>query len=332
MLPQKHDKSREEMQRLLQESLKKKRPSWIRFAFFGTLGIAALLGLVVWYFAPSGEPASMAVVAFDDLAVPGTEVKLQGRLEAADGTAPVAGQDVLFIDNQTLPVPGQPAREAPVKTGRHGQALREWTWPPETAQGNFSLRRIGLKFRAGLEDRGRIFFIPPATPLCLVQIEETLTLTRAEDWLKEANTQIVPLPGAADALREARQRGYEIVYLAVAAERALLYERMRGWLRLRSTNPTAPLPAGPVLGRFVLHATDQDNKPWQMTASRLGSQFPLPKTDGAPRHLAIAGTPDAAQQLHAGGLRTLYVGAGAPAPAGVERVAGWEGIQQLLKK
>src|SRR5207249_6343383 len=124
------------------------------------------------------------------------------------------------------------------KTGPRGDASAPWTFPPETAQGNFILRRIGEKFRPGMEDRARILLVSKGTPLCLVQIDNTLTRAKDQAWRTESIQGIVAVPGAADALREVRQGGYEIVYLALAADRPSLYQKMRGWAHHRSAEAT----------------------------------------------------------------------------------------------
>jgi hypothetical protein len=181
-----------------------------------------------------------------------------------------------------------------------------------------------------MEDRGRIVFRPSATPLCLVQIDETLTPSKDHAWRKENSQNIVPVPGAAEALQQVKDKGYEIVYLALAADRPTVYKKVRGWMGYQSAVGTSPLPAGTVLSRFTLPWADQDHRPWQKTAELLGKRFVLPKAGPISKHVAIAGTIDVAQQFHAAGLRTLYLGAGEDLPADVQRLPDWQEVARTL--
>jgi hypothetical protein len=336
MLPQKPDstpdRSKDELQRLLQEALKKKRPRWVRLALLATLSILGLLVLIAWLLGPEGQPPSMTVVAFDDLCATGAEITLQGRLEAAtDATRTLAGREMAFIEDQGVPAPGQKVRAVSAMSGPQGQASCTWNFVPETDSLNFILRQVGDKFHAGMEDRGRIVFRPPATPLFLVQIDDTLTPSKDQAWRKQNSQDISPAPGASEALQQARERGYEIVYLALAADRPSLYQKMRGWVGYQTADGLGPFPPGVVLSRFTLTRADPDQRPWQKTAELLASRFVLPKTN-ASQHLGVAGTIDVAQQFHAAGLRTLYLGAGEDVPTGVERLPGWEEVRRALEK
>ena len=76
-----------------------------------------------------------------------------------------------------------------------------------------------------------------------------------------------------------------------------------------------------MIGRFTLPGLERDKRPWQKVGEALAGKFVLPKTDEIAGHIAIAGTIDVAQQFHAAGLRTLYLGAGEDLPAGVRH--GW---------
>ncbi len=325
------DASRAELQRLLQEALKRKRPRWIRLAVAIVLGGAGVVALLAWLFYSTGEQPPVVVVAFDDLAIAGEAVKLHGRLEAlADGPAALAGREMVFVDGQALLPPGQQAQEVLARTGQDGEVACTWKFPADNAQGNFILRQIGDRFRPGMEDRGSIFLVPRATALCLVQMEDTLTRTKNPSWRHDSIQDIVPVAGAAEALQEARKMGYEIIYLALAVERPTVYQRVRGWVRHRSAEGTSPLPSGVVVSRFTLPFPEV-NRPWQKAAEHFAKLCVVPP-DGPPRHLAIAGTIAVAQQFHAAGWHTLYLGAGEDLAATVQRVPGWEEVRRLLEK
>src|SRR4051812_17447138 len=116
------ERSREELQRLLQESLRKERPRVLRFALLLVLlGVALVLG-VLWVFSPRAEPALVIVVAFDDVTVSGKETTLRGQLDApGEPGATLGGKDMLFVDGQVVLTPGQAPREVPARTGPHGE-------------------------------------------------------------------------------------------------------------------------------------------------------------------------------------------------------------------
>jgi hypothetical protein len=326
-------RSKDELQRRLRESLQRKRPRRLRLVVFSILVAAAIAGLLAWLLTPPSEPAPLACVAFEDLDVVGAQVTLQGCLEGPPGAAvSVSGKKMVFEVGPTLLLPGQKADAVSAVTGPHGECSCAWTFPAQTGEGPFILRQIGDKFRPGTEDGGRVFLRPSATPLCLVQIDGALTAAKDQAWRTENSEDISPMPGAAGALRSARERGYALVYLAVAADRPTLYQKMRGWVAYHSTAGAEPLPAGVVLGRFTLPGPDSEDLLWQKTAAVLAQRFALRKEGNTPGHVAIAGTIDAARQLHAAGMRTFYLADGEDLPADVRRVPGWEGVRRALEE
>jgi hypothetical protein len=336
MTPEKADgipaASADELQGRLRESLKKRRPRRWRWALGFTLFLAALFGLLIWHFFPSGEPPRVVVTAFDDLAVAGKETSLQGCLEApAEPNLALAGREVVFADGQAPLVPNHEVREVYVPTGMHGEASCLWTFPAATIQGDFILRQRGGKFFPGMEDHGLIFLMPAATPVCLVQIEKTLSSASDDTWRIENVHDIAAEIAAAPALEVIANKGYQIVYLTLA-DQPILYQRMRGWVRLQSAEARPPFPSGPVISRFQVPWADHDRHPWQKTAERLAQRFPLPQGGAIARHLALAGTIDVARQFHAADWQTVYVGVEGDLPAGVGRANGWESVPRTLEK
>jgi hypothetical protein len=325
------ERSKDELRLLLQEALKKKRPPWLRVVL-GGIGLAfGVLALVAWLLSPKGEPPQLIVVALDGLGVVGNPVMLQGRLEAGDdGRSALDGKDVVFVDGQVLRTADQKVKEVAAKTGPEGDSSCSWTFPPDILQGDFRLRLIGEKFHPGMEDRGRILLLPQAAPLCLVQLEGTLTHARDEAWQKESISEIAPVSGADMVLEEMRTQGYQVVYLALAADRPTIYHKMRQWLHYWSAEGT--FPDGVVLSRFALERGDRVAKPWQTIAELINSKFILPKEKKPARHVAIAGMIDAARQFHSAGLRTLYLGTGKELPEEIERAAAWEEGRRILEK
>jgi hypothetical protein len=318
---------KEELQRLLQAALRKQRPRRLRSALGVLLLIVGVLALLAWLFYPPPAPPQLLVVAFDDIAPAGKEVTLLGRLEAPlDEHAKLGGRALVFVDGDSLPIGGRDAKVVHATTNARGEVSCRWTFPPDRAQGQIILRQIGETYSPGMEDRSQIFLIKADTPLCLVQFEETLTPANDQTWLGANPNDVVPKEGAAAALTQLRDKGYAIVYLALGANHGGPYQKMRDWLHRQGSEGASPLPDGAVLSRFALAGQDADKKPWQKAAQTLAGRFVVPKAADARGHIAIAGTIDVAQQFHAAGLRTYYLGAGEDLPAGVNRVKGWEDI------
>ena len=218
-----------------------------------------------------------------------------------------------------------------VPTDRHGQAACPWTFPAETTRDDFIFRQIGGKFFAGAEDHGLIFLLPPATPLCLVQVNETLSPVSGETWRTENVHDIPAVAGAAQSLDALAKKGYQVVYLALA-DKALVYQRVRGWVRRQNGEANPPFPDGPVLSRFNLPWSERINRPWQKSAERLAQRLPLPPNAAITRHVAIAGTSDVAEQFHAAGWRTVCLGTGGAVPVGVVRANGWQDVTAKIEK
>ncbi len=225
MLPDKPEAGfeKDDLQRLLKEALRTKRPRRLRLALGTFLVISACLGLLVWLFYPPAQPKQLIVVAFDDVAPADKEVTLRGRLDAPlDERATLGGRDMVFVDGESLPVPGQQAKVVFAKTASHGEVSCLWSFPPDKELGQFILRHIGETYSAGMEDRGQIFFIPVGTPLCLVQYEETVIGNAAD---------AIPMQAATSALEEIRKKGFAIVYLALRTNRPADYQKMRDKLQ-----------------------------------------------------------------------------------------------------
>ena len=91
----------DDWQRRLRESLRRRRPRRTRVLLGFILLMAAVFGLLIWAFYPEAEPPFVISTAFDDLAAAGTEVLVQGCLEAPlEPRTAFAGRDVVFADGQ----------------------------------------------------------------------------------------------------------------------------------------------------------------------------------------------------------------------------------------
>lgn len=324
--------SGDELQQRLRDVLQRQRPRRTRVALIFLLPSAVLVGLLIWVFFPRGEPPLIVTTALDDLAVAGKETTLQGYLEAPDEPgAKLGGRIVVFADGQMPMNAGRQSTEIRKQTGSHGDAACPWTFLGEITQGDFIVSQVGGKFFAGSVDHGLVFLVPAATPVCLVQIEETLSPADAQAW-NTANVHDIPAaPGAAQALADIAGNGYQLVYLTLT-DHVTSYQRMRGWLRQQCAESRPPFPAGPVVCRFHLPWAEHDNHPWHKSAERLAQRFPLPAGGPPRRHLALAGTGDVAKQFYAAGWRTVFKGMASNLPEGLVRAGSWPEVAAAATK
>ncbi|MCI0378928.1 MAG: hypothetical protein L0215_15075 [Gemmataceae bacterium] len=319
---------RDEWKERLQNELKKGRPRRWRIVFVVLAAAAAVAALVLWLMSPGAELPRLAMVAFDELSPRGGEVQLQARLELAEpGTRRLQGLDIHFVDGKIVVNPKDDPKKVTVKSGPGGEASCPWTFPGDTESAEFVARHVGDKHRPPAEDRALVYMPPLAAPICLVQIEETLTQAGEENWRKDNLLDIQAVAQSGTTLQMLKKKGHQIVYLALGADRPLGYQKMRGWIRHQQTQP-AGFPPGPVLGRFA-SAQDQGSKAWQRAAEQVKEQFPEEK---ARPHIAIAGTIDVAQQLHAAGIRVYYLGDGRDLPGDVRRAPNWPELRLMLER
>jgi hypothetical protein len=322
---QESDQPKDELSQRLQDALRQRRPRPLRIVVV-VVGLAlAMLGFLAWWLYPRPAPPRLGVIAFDQVGVAGENVTLAGGLELAPGetrTAPLQNLELVFEDGKLAWKPGEQAKQTVVKTAVDGYASCLWKFPADFTQGDFIVRRIGTLESPGTEDRGRVVLWPRESRLVLVQIEQTLTPARDSNWENDDLLDIRAAAGAAETLAALEAAKYHVTYLALDADRPLFYQKMRRWVTIRTRAGPVRFPAGPVLARFPLK---QDAKPWQQTAAVLKEKYAGP-------HLAIAGTIDAAQQLHAAGFTVYFLGQGQNLPQGIERLEGWAELRRIIAK
>ncbi|MBI3411892.1 MAG: hypothetical protein HY040_26475 [Planctomycetes bacterium] len=320
----KRELPRDDLSKRLQESLRKRRPRTFPVLITAVVLTAALLGFMIWWLYPRPAPPRMMAFAFDQTGLAGKDVVLHGMLQPMPGenrTVRLKDLEVIFEDGG-FRKQGERPTQITVKTTPSGAASCPWSFPDGFTQGEFIVRSIGTREAPGTNDRGRVVLWPQNSRLALVQIENTLTLAREETWIKENTLDIPPMKGAADALRRLEAGGFHIVYLALAAEEPFLYQKMRGWVRVQSGDPS-PFPVGPVLSKLTM--VRDANKPWQIVGAELQEKFAGP-------HVAVVSAIDAAQQLHAAGLDVYFLGKSDDLPAGVRRVESWAELRGLVGK
>ena len=104
--------------------------------------------------------------------------------------------------------------------------------------GNYSGRNVVAEVR-GAVTPGKVL---------LVDVQETLSQVEPGQWSRVHPSTIGVRAQAAEALREARRRGYRVAYLAATAATPLEYRIVRGWIAAQRAAKDG-IPAGPVLGR-----------------------------------------------------------------------------------
>ncbi len=312
-------KPEDEVTQKLRAGARKRRP----LTWKGLLLLVALLlvpaGLWLWWIYPKPEPPRLDVAAFDQLGLAGQDIDLRAHLEPLDvdpGTVNLAGFSLFFEENL---VPGKSGKVRETTSERGGLAAVSCRFPDGQQKNSFVVRLPGDKQRRGAIDRAQVFLLPKETPLLLVDVP-ILSSASAGDWQTKNPLDIKPLAEAAKALQIARKKKFQVVYLALAAERPLAYRKMRGWVE-NLVNGKNPFPAGPVLGRKAYDGADGESARQELLRS-MKETFP-----GA--LIALVGQGEAAAVCRGIGVDTILIGA-ADAPKDVVRVKTWAEAPEKL--
>lgn len=312
----------DEVTQRLRAAARKKRP----LTWKGLLLLLALVlvpvGLFVWWVYPKPEPPQLDVVAFDQLGLAGEEIELHACLVplAVDpAQVNLAGYPMFFEEN-LLPGKANAGQVKETASIRGGWGTVSWSLP-KGEKNTFVVRLPGDKVRRGAIDRGQVYLLSEKTPLLLVDVP-TLTAARAKDWQTKNPLEIEPLPEAAKALQTMRKKKFQVVYLALAADRPLAYRKVRGWVE-NQVNGKNPFPAGPVLGRKT-YVKDGESAARQEILRGLKESFRGPVA-------AVVGQGEVAAECRAVRLVTILIGRDA-APEDVLRVKSWAEVPGKLPK
>ena len=309
----------DEVTQKLRAAARKRRPmTWQGLLILLVLILVPAGVFIWWVLHPRPDPPRLDVVAFDQLGLVGEEIELRAILEPLAGDRDqmnLAGFPLFFEENV---IPGK-AKAGQVKEAQSvdgGSATVSWSFP-EGSKNTFVVRLPGDKVRRGAIDRGQVYLLPRDTPLLLVDVS-TLSAAKAKDWQTKNPLEIRPLAEAAKALQIIQKKKFQLVYLALSADRPLDYRKVRGWVE-NQVNSKNPFPAGPVLGRRT-YVTDGESAARQETLRNLKENF-------RGRLRAVVGEGEAAAVCRGLGVDTILFGTDA-APDDVIRVKSWAEVPE----
>jgi hypothetical protein len=314
----------DEITRLLKAGARRPRP-WSLVLVIVLLLLCALpIGLLTWWVWPRPAPPRLLVVAFDQLAHSEEVVPLRAQLlPAEDKDATLGGQRLTFSSVGVAAPGGAGAWQDDATSSDDGTAGVEWPAPATTTAREFLVRLTPPGQTKGAESRAQVFTWPRATPVLLIEVERALTDAAAQAWVTQSMSAIRRLPGAAEALMACRQRKYQIVYVALAADGPLPYQKVRDWIRLRPVGKEQRFPDGPVLGRLSVTTDPDEGQARRALLGGLTKRFRGPTAAVAGRELTAAAFRDA-------GLRTFLLTKDGAAPAGVTALKSWSELTTHL--
>jgi hypothetical protein len=259
------------------------------------------LAILVWWLATTPEVPPLDVVAFDQVAVPGEPIVVRAQLIPDDETSStprLSGLTLHFVD----PNPGRGDKSINVLSDARGVGHCDWILPGNEAMAEVEVRYIDTGRKQGAQSRARLFVLPRAAKILLVDVETLTDAVVEEFWQREDLGAQPVLAEAAATLRLAADKGWQVIYLATGPAHPFGYRRLRDfWIARRvSDNAESEIPGGPVLARpdydCEVAAAQRD-----ITAYlRQRFQGPL---------LAIARRPEASAALRQAGITTFEVNA-----------------------
>lgn len=255
MAEQKKRLSEEQVTAMLKTGAKKRRPK--RLTMFVVLFVLFILplALLTWWFWPRPTPPRLIVIAFDHFAAPGQNLTIRTQLESppdAEGEVRLTNWPVYFQEQRLLPIAGKSAWEAKGETDNKGIVTAKWKLPEIVAPLTYVARYAPPDDRLDVhaEDRGQVFFVAPVTPLLVVDVENSLTDGKVNNWNKKNILDIPFKTEAFVALAAAAQRKKMlVVYLACGVGSGSDYRKVRGWIQGIQLPNGQLAPAGPVLAR-----------------------------------------------------------------------------------
>jgi hypothetical protein len=229
----------DELTQQLRTAIRRSRP-WKKGRKVATwVTLALVAALLAWWFWPRPVPASVYVVAFDQLTVPDQLTPLRIATEPVDSKAEFWGKQEVFVEElKAQRVPGDEPKLVKLRTDATGLAVADWQFTSTPLFALIEARCPDVRTKRSDESRARVFVWPAQTPLLVVELTAE---TKTGDGYA----------AMAVALDKAQAAGWKVVYLATGPDRPRKYEDLRDWAHQQmAADHGEKLPAGPVLGRM----------------------------------------------------------------------------------
>jgi hypothetical protein len=302
---------------------RRKRSGWLILVAFGIVGAGFFL--MAWLNWPEPEPPRLLVIAADGVTAVGAPVTLRAWLrpeKEKDQDALLDGHDLFFADSVLVRLDGQANKGFLEKatTGGNGEAHVEWK-PSNGPPPSIVVRHPDKSHPAfGM---ARVFVWPAASRILVVEARHGMMAADTKTFEKAHDTQISPHPGVAQALQQAKAKGYVIAYLATVPNRPEGYGRLRGWLQRVSPRGQARFPDGPALSRSSYAENSAGDVAIQKALEDLKRRFKGPI-------VGVVGRAQDAGPFQKEGVSAYLVGQPRPAAAEVKHVKSWQDLVNEL--
>lgn len=254
------------------------------------------------------SPREVKLQAYDTLAKPGHEVRLQAKLERRGvlGVNPdLHGFELsFFVGDKEV---------GRARTGKEGVAEIAWKPPEGPGQHEFRVKLAASEDYAGAEAKGRVFLREASRPTLVVDLDGTICASPQSDVAMLPPERIAVVEGSPAVLTRLAKR-YDLIYLT-ARDDALL-GASRDWLDRNA------FPPGPLLVRDLTLFTLSAEQYKEDRLKALAKEFRL-----------TAGVGDRAEDAEAymaAGLLAILVGDETDVPRGARKLVTWDEVARLI--
>jgi hypothetical protein len=328
--------------------------------------VGAILAGVYWLARPGKDPVPVAVIALDQVALPGETVPLRAQLfptERKEDPPDLAGFEVYFevnpLPGMALP-PREELRQEKAVTQAGGEAEVRWKLTTGGQRRSVVVRYAGDKRRRGSDDQASVYVWAPDTALLLVEARHTL-LAAGEQQFRDRNPyELPPASGVPQTLvasaavaaaaaplgsgpfaavslfRAGRQGGgtAEALEQAQAKNYQVVYlatapARPEHYRKMRGWLQRQFFPPERSFPQGPVLGRD-DYSDEQTEAAALRAAVRSLKKRFKEKMAAVARRPEDARVFAEEGVTTFLVGGGKDLPAKVEQVLSWhQAIERL---
>ena len=310
---------REEMARLLKATIRKRRSPYLRTLTISLILILGVLILFAWLFWPRPALPRLNLLAFDQVARPGETVQMEGWLTPQDArlVAPDLSElDVSFEPLAARARPGAAAQEIKARSTTSGRVVASVPARDGEETIEFTVSHVASRPRYRTEDRARLFVWKPQTRVLVVEVA-ALAEAGPEAWQGNRIANIAVRKSAGEALKAARTKDYQIIYLATGASTPMAYRLMRAWVESKSQEGGL-FPEGPVLGQLPPNGPPAARDWAERFAAKRRWHGPL---------AAVAKDPQLAEALRDAGATSFILTEAAEVPADTKRLLTWADLK-----